>query len=60
MAKDELNAKEEVKVLNEKFHELTDEQLEQVSGGIKRAAIALATGMSFEAKNSVDEFAERR
>ena len=58
---EELNAlKEEVVTLNEKLHELTDEELAQVTGGIKRAAIALATGMPFEAKTGVDEFVERR
>ncbi len=32
--KEELNAiKEEVETLNEKLHELTDEELEQVTGG---------------------------
>ena len=32
--KEELNAlKEEVETLNKKLHELTDEELEQVSGG---------------------------
>ena len=32
--KDELNAlKEEAETLNRKLHELTDEELEQVSGG---------------------------
>ena len=32
--KEELNAlKEEVEALNKKLHELTDEELEQVSGG---------------------------
>ena len=33
--KEELNAlKEEVEILNKKLHELTDEELAQVSGGI--------------------------
>ena len=33
-SKEELNAlKEEVETLNRKIHELTDEELEQVSGG---------------------------
>ena len=59
--KEELNTiKEEVEALNNKLTELTDEELVHVTGGIKRAAIALATGMSFEAKTGVDEFVERR
>ena len=34
--KEELNAlKEEAEALNEKLHELTEEELEQVNGGIK-------------------------
>ena len=34
--KEELNAlKEEVETLNEKLHELTDEELEQVTGGFE-------------------------
>ena len=34
--KEELNElKEEVETLNKKLHELTDEELEQVSGGIE-------------------------
>ena len=34
--KEELNAlKEEVETLNKKLHELTEEELEQVSGGLK-------------------------
>ena len=34
--KEELNAlKEEVETLNKKLHELTDEELAQVSGGLK-------------------------
>ena len=33
--KEELNAlKEEVEILNKKLHELTDEELAQVSGGV--------------------------
>ena len=57
--KEELNTiKEEVESLNEKLAELTDEELEQVTGGIKKAAIALATGMIIEAKTGVDEFVE--
>ena len=33
--KEELNAlKEEVETLNKKLHELTDEELEQVTGGV--------------------------
>ena len=58
---EELNAlKEEVVTLNEKLKELTEEELAQVTGGIKKAAIALATGMIIEAKTGVDEFVERR
>ena len=54
------NLKEEVETLNNKLTELTEDELSHVTGGIKRAAIALATGMSFEAKTGVDEFVERR
>ena len=37
-SKDELNAlKEEVETVNRKLHELTDEELEQVSGGLKES-----------------------
>ena len=42
--KEELNElKEEVEALNKKLHELTDEELEQVTGGLTqkaRAAVA--------------------
>ena len=42
--KEELNAlKEEVEALNKKLHELTDEELEQVSGGIAQPS---GTGFS--------------
>ena len=35
-AKEELNAlKEEVETMNKKLHELTDEELAQVSGGVE-------------------------
>ena len=51
---------EEVETLNKKLAELTDDELAQVTGGIKKAAIALATGMIIEAKTGVDEFVERR
>ena len=45
--KEELNAlKEEVETLNKKLHELTDEELEQVSGGgVKLNAIAMSNGI---------------
>ena len=45
--KEELNAlKEEVETLNKKLHELTDEELEQVSGGgVKLNAIAMSKGI---------------
>ena len=37
--KEELNAlKEEVETVNEKLHELTDEELAQVSGGVLSVA----------------------
>ena len=37
--KEELNAlKEEVEILNKKLHELTDEELAQVSGGVLSVA----------------------
>ena len=40
--KEELNAlKEEVVTLNEKLHELTDEELEQVTGGVKESGPGL-------------------
>ena len=43
--KEELNEiKEEVETLNEKLHELTDEELAQVSGGHKK----MPGGLSFE------------
>ena len=39
--KEELNAlKEEVETLNEKLHELTDEELAQVSGGFFKPPVA--------------------
>ena len=39
--KKELNAlKEEVETLNKKLHELTEEELEQVSGGLESAVSA--------------------
>ena len=38
--KEELNEiKEEVETLNEKLHELTDEELAQVSGGHKKVSV---------------------
>ena len=46
--KEELNAlKEEVETLNKKLHELTDEELEQVTGG----RIVLAAQVAKEEKN---------
>ena len=39
-SKEELNKlKEEVEAVNEKLHELTDEELEQVTGGINPSAV---------------------
>ena len=39
--KEELTAlKEEVKALNKKLEELTDEELAQVSGGVERLAVS--------------------
>ena len=44
-SKEELNAlKEEVETLNRKLHELTEEELEQVSGGVAASALAVAGG----------------
>ena len=45
--KEELNAlKEEVETLNKKLHELTEEELEQVSGGgVKLNAIDMSNGI---------------
>ena len=38
--KEELNAlKEEVETVSKKLHELTDEELEQVSGGIAQPSV---------------------
>ena len=38
--KEELNTlKEEVEILNKKLHELTDEELEKVVGGINPSAV---------------------
>ena len=46
--KEELNAlKEEVETLNEKLHELTDEELAQVSGGVDRKNVSIAFAKSF-------------
>ena len=60
--KEELNAiKEEVETVNKKLHELTEEELAQVTGGSKKAdIISIATGMIIEIKTGVDEFVERR
>ena len=53
--------KEEVETLNNKLAELTDEELEQVTGGSKKVdIISIATGMIVEIKTGVDEFVERR
>ena len=44
-SKEELNAlKEEVETLNRKLHELTEEELEQVFGGVAASALAVAGG----------------
>ena len=61
-SKEELNAiKEEVETVNKKLHELTEEELAQVTGGSKKAdIISIATGMIIEIKTGVDEFVERR
>ena len=61
---EELNAlKEEVEVEAESKEprKLTEEELEQVTGGGKKAdIISIATGMIIEVKTGVDEFVERR
>ena len=45
--KEELNKlKEEVEAVNEKLHELTDEELEQVTGGIAHSILAVAHDIS--------------
>ena len=49
--KEELNAlKEEVETLNKKLHELTEEELEQVSGGLDWQDIVLVGHKAFELK----------
>ena len=49
---------EEVK---EEVRKLTEEELEKVTGGSKKAdIISIATGMIIEIKTGVDEFVERR
>ena len=49
--KEELNAlKEEVETLNKKLHELTDEQLEQVSGGAGQTVTSLE-GLSCKSRD---------
>ena len=61
--KKEQNALKEKKVEAESKEprKLTDEELEQVSGGGKKAdIISIATGMIIEIKTGVDEYVERR
>ena len=60
---EELNAlkEKELETESKKPRELTEEELAQVSGGSKKAAIiGIAAGMIIEAKTGVDEFVERR
>ena len=61
-SKEELDAlKKEAETVSKKLHELTEEELAQVTGGSKKAdIISIATGMIIEIKTGVDEFVERR
>ena len=60
--REELNVlKKEIEDLNAKCRELTEEELEQVTGGSKKEdIIAIAKVMTIEIKTGVDEFVERR
>ena len=55
--KEELNAlKEEVETLNKKLHELTDEELAQVTGGSDAHRDAVKNGIETLASSEVENY----